>query len=141
MIATMSQGRGAPRGKPQQGRRATFDAASGKGYRTGVSFPADVAEKVLKGAHCSDMSVSGLLADLVRRMPVDEQGRPDWGDCGWVAFPADVSEKLTSAAHATGVSASELLAALVRRMDVDATSGRPTWAGTAAEAEELRLAG
>ncbi|HEX6514920.1 MAG TPA: hypothetical protein VF049_05070 [Nocardioidaceae bacterium] len=67
-------------GKIQRGNEATYDPASGRNYRPTPTFAPLAAVKLIKAAEAMNMSVSGLLNELVRRMDVDEIGRPVWVD-------------------------------------------------------------
>jgi hypothetical protein len=76
----MTQRRGRAAGKPQQHRRASYDPDSGKTWRTGVVVQPDDAVKALRAADLAGLSFAGLVAQLIRRMDVDEDGRPMWAD-------------------------------------------------------------
>jgi len=69
---------GAPRGKPQRGNYPSYVVGSGVNYRPGVNLPPAEADKLVTAALAMDCSVSGLLQQLVARMPVDAQGAPTW---------------------------------------------------------------
>jgi len=68
------------RGRVQRGNEAAYDISSGLPYRTTVSLDPLTSVKAVQAARTARMSVSGLLNELVRRMPVDEAGRPAWAD-------------------------------------------------------------
>jgi hypothetical protein len=77
----MTQGRLGPRpGKPQQHRRVSFDPASGKPWRTGLIVQNEDAEKAIVAAEKAGLSFAGLVAQLIKRMEVDAEGRPVWAD-------------------------------------------------------------
>lgn len=61
-----------------QGRPVTYDPTSGQNWRTGVVIVPDAAEKALKAAGAAGLSFAGLVNELIKRMPVDENGRPVW---------------------------------------------------------------
>ncbi len=71
---------GAPRGVRQRGRPASYDPSSPLPYRPGPTFRGDEAVKLTRASEELDVSASELLNELVRRMPVDERGRPVWAD-------------------------------------------------------------
>jgi hypothetical protein len=77
IIALMAQ-YGAPRGKPQRGNYPSYVVGSGLNYRPGVNLPPAEADKLVTAALAMDCSVSGLLQQLVARMPVDATGAPTW---------------------------------------------------------------
>ncbi len=82
---------GAPRGKQQRGRLAKYDPTSDRDYMPGPRFKGDDAVKLVRAANAIPMSTSELLNELVRRMDVDESGRPLW----WVAeHPDGFTEEL-----------------------------------------------
>jgi hypothetical protein len=66
----------------QRGNEAKYDPENPTPgpYRPTAFFPPDLAVKVTAAADALGISVSGLLRELVRRMPVDEHGRPIWDD-------------------------------------------------------------
>ena len=68
------------RGRAQQGRPVTYDPKSGQNWRTGVVIVPDMAAKAIKAAGTTGLSFAGLVNELIRRMPVDENGRPAWAD-------------------------------------------------------------
>ncbi|MEJ8662174.1 hypothetical protein [Streptomyces sp. MS1.AVA.4] len=74
----MTTRRGPQRGAPRQGRRISYDPASGQAWRTGVVLLPDEAAKVIKAAELSNISVAGLLGELIQRMEIDAAGRPLW---------------------------------------------------------------
>jgi hypothetical protein len=79
MARSNHTGRGGPaQGKPQPHRRASYDASSGRPWRTGVALPPDAAAKAVKASERANLSFAGLVTDLIRRMDVDETGRPTW---------------------------------------------------------------
>lgn len=59
-------------------RGITYDPSTGKAWRTGVKLQPGEAAKAIRAAEQLTMSVNGLLAELIRRMPVDKEGRPLW---------------------------------------------------------------
>lgn len=67
-------------GRAQRGREATYDPDSGLPYRTSASFDPETAVKLIQAAEKLHMSISGFLAEAVRRLEVDEDGRPLWTD-------------------------------------------------------------
>ncbi len=69
---------GHTRGKPQPHKRASYDPSTGKAWRTGLSLKPETAVKAIKAAELAEMSVAGLLEELIRRLPVDAEGRPTW---------------------------------------------------------------
>lgn len=74
------QNRGPVRGRAQGGRRVSYDPSSGENWRTGIVVVPDVAKKAIRAAESTGLSFAGLVNELVRRMPVDEEGRPVWAD-------------------------------------------------------------
>ncbi|MGO4417213.1 hypothetical protein AB4Z54_00150 [Streptomyces sp. MCAF7] len=68
------------RGRAQTGRPVTYDPKSGQNWRTGVVIVPDMAAKAIKAAGTTGLSFAGLVNELIRRMPVDENGRPVWAD-------------------------------------------------------------
>lgn len=66
------------RGKPQAHRRAAYDASSGRPWRTGVQITPAEAEKAIRAADATGLSFSGFVTELIRRLPVDESGKPTW---------------------------------------------------------------
>lgn len=68
------------RGRAQRGNEVAYDLNSGRPYRTSVSFDPFASVKLIKAARAARMSVGGLINELVRRMPLDEAGRPVWAD-------------------------------------------------------------
>ncbi|MEV8590905.1 hypothetical protein AB0424_28595 [Streptomyces sp. NPDC051180] len=68
------------RGRAQTGRPVTYDPRSGQNWRTGVVIVPDMAEKAIKAAGSTGLSFAGLVNELIKRMPVDENGRPVWAD-------------------------------------------------------------
>lgn len=68
------------RGRAQTGRPVTYDPKSGQNWRTGVVIVPDMAEKAIKAAGSTGLSFAGLVNELIKRMPVDENGRPRWAD-------------------------------------------------------------
>ncbi|MFC8223545.1 hypothetical protein ACFUTY_35940 [Streptomyces sp. NPDC057362] len=71
---------GPVRGRAQTGRPVTYDPKSGQNWRTGVVIVPDMAEKAIKAAGATGLSFAGLVNELIKRMPVDENGRPAWAD-------------------------------------------------------------
>ncbi|MGW6605178.1 hypothetical protein [Streptomyces sp. NPDC055036] len=71
---------GPVRGRAQTGRPVTYDPKSGQNWRTGVVIVPDMAEKAIKAAGSTGLSFAGLVNELIKRMPVDENGRPLWAD-------------------------------------------------------------
>ncbi len=71
---------GPVRGRAQRGNEAAYDIDSGLPYRTTINLDPLAATRVIQAARVARMSVSGLINELVRRMPVDEDGRPAWAD-------------------------------------------------------------
>jgi hypothetical protein len=67
-------------GRAQTGRPVSYDPKSGQNWRTGVVIVPDMAEKAIKAAGFTGQSFAGLVNELIRRMPVDEHGRPVWAD-------------------------------------------------------------
>lgn len=53
-----------------------YDPESGAPWRSGVVFQCPEAVKVIRAAQEAHISVNGLLVELIRRMPVDGEGRP-----------------------------------------------------------------
>ncbi|MCQ4045793.1 hypothetical protein ACFOSC_27745 [Streptantibioticus rubrisoli] len=68
------------RGRAQGGRRVSYDPSSGENWRTGIVVVPDVAVKAIRAAERTGLSFAGLVNELVRRMEVDENGRPVWAD-------------------------------------------------------------
>ncbi|MCQ8194631.1 hypothetical protein [Streptomyces rugosispiralis] len=68
------------RGRAQTGRPVSYDPKSGQNWRTGVVIVPDMAEKAIKAAGAAGLSFAGLVNELIKRMPVDENGRPVWAD-------------------------------------------------------------
>jgi hypothetical protein len=68
----------APRGRPQRGHEAFYDPTSGLPYRPGPTFRGHDAAKLVAMAKGARITVSELLNELVRREPVDQDGRPLW---------------------------------------------------------------
>lgn len=78
-----SEGRdlGGPlRGRAQTGRPVSYDPTSGQNWRTGVVIVPDMAAKAIKAAGFTGQSFAGLVNELIKRMPVDENGRPLWAN-------------------------------------------------------------
>ncbi|MGK4586056.1 hypothetical protein [Kitasatospora sp. HPMI-4] len=71
-------GLGYPMGKPQAHKMPTYDPSSGKPWRSGFALRPHAAVKAIKAARLAGLSVSGLLVELIERMPVDAEGRPTW---------------------------------------------------------------
>ena len=78
--------------------RMTYDSASGDSLQVSVKLPGDIGAKAWRAAAAANISVSGLLTELVRRMPPSR----------------------------TGVSANGLLRRLVEDLAVDETD-HPIW--------------
>jgi len=72
--------KGHARGKPQGHRRPSYDPSSGQSWRTGVLVYPDEALKAITAADGAGLSFAGLVNELIRRMPVDENGLPTWTD-------------------------------------------------------------
>jgi hypothetical protein len=68
------------RGRAQTGRPVSYDPSCGQNWRTGVVIVPDMAAKAIKAAGITGQSFAGLVNELIRRMPVDENGRPAWAD-------------------------------------------------------------
>ncbi|WP_327359847.1 hypothetical protein [Streptomyces sp. NBC_01304] len=66
------------RGKAQGGRRISYDPSSGRNWQTGVVLVPDAAVKGIRAAELTGLSFAGLVNELIRRMDVDEDGRPVW---------------------------------------------------------------
>ncbi|MFJ2833574.1 hypothetical protein ACIPC1_39555 [Streptomyces sp. NPDC087263] len=80
-IENEGQDLGGPlRGRAQTGRPVSYDPTSGQNWRTGVVIVPDMAAKAIKAAGFTGQSFAGLVNELIRRMPVDEHGRPLWAD-------------------------------------------------------------
>lgn len=62
------------------GRPAEYDPSSGRSWRPGGTFAPDTALKLYRAMEALDVSASGVLNELVRRMEVDDNGRPLWAD-------------------------------------------------------------
>ncbi|MFF4607756.1 hypothetical protein ACFY12_34085 [Streptomyces sp. NPDC001339] len=77
-MARTSKGSGSVRGKAQPYRRVAYDPSSGQNWRTGVVVLPEQAAKAIKAADSIGMSFAGLVNELLRQMPVDENGRPTW---------------------------------------------------------------
>jgi hypothetical protein len=73
-------GSGPLRGRAQSGRPVTYDPSSGQNWRTGVVIVPDMAEKAIEAGKATGLSFAGLVNELIKRMPVDENGRPVWAD-------------------------------------------------------------
>lgn len=73
------QGSGPVRGKPQAHRRA-YDPSTRLPWRTGVVLNPEAAAKAITAADSAGLSFAGLVNELVKRMKVDESGRPLWAD-------------------------------------------------------------
>jgi len=79
----------APRGRRQAGGGPRAVQSSGRSsYYTGVRLSPDEYAKVHQAAEALDMSLSGFLGELVRRVEVDADGLPLWAD------PVDVPAQL-----------------------------------------------
>lgn len=74
------QDNGPLRGRAQTGRPVTYDPKSGQNWRTGVVIVPDMAAKAIKAASSTGLSFAGLVNELIKRMPVDKNGRPVWAD-------------------------------------------------------------
>lgn len=66
--------------QPGRNRKSTYDPTLGLPYRLTVVLSPDEAVKAIEAADQADISLSGLIAQLVRRMPVDDNGRPTWAE-------------------------------------------------------------
>lgn len=77
-MARTSKGSGAVRGRAQPGRRVSYNPESGENWRTGVVVLPEMAKKAITAADSTGMSFAGLVNELLRRMPVDDHGRPLW---------------------------------------------------------------
>ena len=114
---------------------------SGESLAVSVKLPPEQGAKAHRAAVAADLSVSGLLVELVRRMPVDTAGRP-------VEVPPDriqnqdalpLGLRLAAAPRSSQLSVNGLLRQLVQQMQVD-TSHRPDWlADSPAQARQLML--
>lgn len=68
-------------GVRHRGKDATFDPASGKRWRTGVTLEPSDAVRIIQIAQRANMSVSGLIASIVSHVELDpETGLPPWLD-------------------------------------------------------------
>lgn len=68
-------------GVRHRGKNASYDPASGKRYRTGVTLDPSDAVRIIQVAERANMSVSGLIANLVSHIELDpETGLPPWID-------------------------------------------------------------
>lgn len=74
----MTTRKGHARGRAQAHRRTSYDPASGQTWRTGVLIYPEEARKAIRAADGADLSFAGLVNELIRRMPVDDQGLPTW---------------------------------------------------------------
>lgn len=79
-MARTSEGSGPVRGKAQPGRRLSYDPSSGQNWRTGVVILPEMAKKAIHAADRTGLSFAGLVNELLKRMDVDENGRPVWAD-------------------------------------------------------------
>ncbi len=79
---TMSE-RGAPHGQPQAGGGPRAVTVPGrKSIYTGVRLRTEDHAKAHQAAAALGLSLSGYVAELVRRDEVDDEGRPTWADPG-----------------------------------------------------------
>ncbi len=101
--------------------RDRYDSDSSDTLQVSVKFRADAGAKAWRAAAAANLSLSGLLAELVRRMPVNDAGLPSWVE-GQVTgqLPLHV-------AGSTRPSVNGLLRELVERMQVD-RDHCPVWA-------------
>jgi hypothetical protein len=58
----------------------SYDPSLGKSWKTGIIVQPEDAEKAITAAEMAGVSFAGLVAQLIRRMDVDEAGRPVWAD-------------------------------------------------------------
>lgn len=91
---------GAPLGAPQRGREAAVELSGQSTRRHTVTMTPDLTRKLVIGASEAGLSVSGLLSELVRRMPTDEAGRPEWADELAPADPAKTDDPVPDLADA-----------------------------------------
>jgi hypothetical protein len=87
-MSCMAARKGAPRGTRQQGggpRAADDDRRS---LYTGTRLTREEHSKAHRAAAALGVSLSGYLAELVRRDQVDDTGRPVW------AYPAETPNML-----------------------------------------------
>ena len=81
----------AHRGQRQPAHRASYDPAWGKPYRLTVTLTPDEAVKAIAAAEAADISLSGLMGQLVQRMPVADDGRPTWAPEREVTDPLPIA--------------------------------------------------
>jgi hypothetical protein len=67
-------------GARQRGREARYDAASPQTIRISTTMSAQLAAKLAVAAEQMNLSVSGMVQELIRRLDVDGSGRPVWAD-------------------------------------------------------------
>lgn len=67
-------------GARQRGREARYDAASPQTIRISTTMSAELAAKLAVAAEQMNLSVSGMVQELIRRLEVDGSGRPVWAD-------------------------------------------------------------
>src|SRR5512144_196799 len=65
-------------GARQRGREARYDPASAQTIRISTTMSASLAAKLAVAAKQMNLSVSGMVQELIRRLDVDENGRPVW---------------------------------------------------------------
>ncbi len=68
----------AQHGKPQRGHEPQYQVGCGRSYRPGIYLGPAEADRAVTAALSMGMSVSGLLTELIKRMDVDDVGRPTW---------------------------------------------------------------
>ncbi len=94
MLGVMATPRpGAPKGRRQRGNECGYDITSGLPYRPGVNLAPKDAVKAVQVAAALNMSVSGLISQLVARLEVDDDYLPAWAD--EVRMPSDEELPLT----------------------------------------------
>jgi len=113
----------------------TYDAESDDSLQVSVKLPPAPGAKAWLAASAADLSISGLLSELVRQMPVDEEGRPAWQQPSGSdsQLPLDVPPGSRSRLSVNG-----LLRELVERMPVDG-SWRPMWASSAVPMRQMAI--
>lgn len=126
MITTVSRGPvgGAPRGRPQQGRRPAYDPASGHQWRLGLSITSQNANKLIR---------AGLIVSKYDTT----SGKP-WQT--GVSFSPDVAIILIKAADTTNRSVVGLIEDLIKRLPMTATGAMDWQRLTAEHAVDLKSA-
>lgn len=71
---------GAPLRKPHRGKEAALDVDPRRSTRYAVTAPPDLAQKLVVAARAADLSVSGVLLELIEQMDVDAAGLPTWAE-------------------------------------------------------------